>query len=204
MTKTHGQPSIKYRGIFLNDEQPALTGWVKANYGKYDSRFHAKVLELLLRLRTNYFWPAMWDAKFYTDDTKNGPLADEMGIIMGTSHTEPMARADKEIVKLWDWKSNQNNLKKFMQEGLTCAKDWETIWTLGMRGDGHTASPTLDAKSLVDVINYQQSIMKTTFDTQDLSKVPQMWCVYKVNFIDSRTVHLLISNRRSVATTRLG
>jgi hypothetical protein len=117
MKKIQGPPSIKYRGIFLNDEQPALTGWIKANYGKYDSRFHAKVFELLLRLRANYFWPAMWDAKFYTDDTKNGPLADEMGIVIGTSHTDPMARADKEKVKPWDWKSNQNNLKKFMQDG---------------------------------------------------------------------------------------
>lgn len=59
--KTQGPPSIKYRGIFINDEQPALTNWVNSNYGgKYDSRFHAKVFELLLRLRANYFWPAMW------------------------------------------------------------------------------------------------------------------------------------------------
>lgn len=91
--KTQGPPSIRYRGIFINDEQPALTNWVKANYGTYDSRFHAKVFELLLRLRANYFWPAMWSNRFHTDDAKNGPLADEMGIVMGTSHTEPMARA---------------------------------------------------------------------------------------------------------------
>jgi hypothetical protein len=129
--KIQGPPSIKYRGIFINDEQPALTGWVKANYGKYDSRFHARVFELLLRLRANYFWPAMWDAKFYVDDVKNGPLADEMGIVMGTSHTEPMALADKEKVKPWDWKSNQDGLKKYMQDGATRAKDWETLWTLG-------------------------------------------------------------------------
>jgi hypothetical protein len=87
---------------------------------------------------------------------------------------------------------------------LTRAKDWETLWTLGMRGDGDTASPTLDSKSLVDVINYQQSIMKTTLGTQDLSKVPQMWCVYKVDFIDSGATLLLIPSRRLVATTRLG
>ncbi|KAH7384016.1 hypothetical protein DE146DRAFT_681121 [Phaeosphaeria sp. MPI-PUGE-AT-0046c] len=180
ITKIQGPPSIKYRGIFINDEAPALSGWISANYGgKYDSRFHAKVFELLLRLRANYFWPAMWSARFYLEDAKNGPLADEMGIVMGTSHTEPMARADKEKVKPWDWKSNQNNLKKYMQDGLTRAKNWETVWTLGMRGDGDTASPTLDATSLVDVINYQQSIMKTTLGTSDLTKVPQMWCVYK-------------------------
>ncbi|KAF1832991.1 hypothetical protein BDW02DRAFT_553559 [Decorospora gaudefroyi] len=177
-TKVQGSPSIKYRGIFLNDEQPALTNWVNRNYGRYDSRFYGKVFELLLRLRANYLWPTMWNSRFYVDDSRNGPLADEMGIVMGTSHTEPMARADKEKVKPWDWRSNQWNLKRYMQDGLNRAKNWETLWTLGMRGDGDTASPTLDARSLVDVINYQQSIMKDTL-TQNLAKVPQMWCVYK-------------------------
>lgn len=110
-------------------------------------------------------------------------MADEMGIVMGTSHTEPLARADKEKVKPWDWKSNQNNLKKYMQDGATRAKNWETLWTMGMRGDGDTASPTLDANQLVSVIEYQQSVLKSTLGTQDLSKVPQMWCVYKVCFL---------------------
>jgi hypothetical protein len=179
-TKTQGPPSIKYRGLFINDEQPALTNWIKEKYGGvYDSRFHAKVFELLLRLRANYFWPAMWASKFYVDDSKNGALADEMGIVMGTSHTEPMARADKEKVKPWDWKSNQSNLKKYMQEGAVRAKNWETLWTMGMRGDGDTASPTLDANSLVDVINFQQTTLKSTLNVSSLNNVPQMWCVYK-------------------------
>ncbi|KAF2265992.1 hypothetical protein CC78DRAFT_170348 [Lojkania enalia] len=179
-TKIQGSPSVKYRGIFLNDEQPALTNWVNANYGgKYDSRFHAKVFELLLRLRANYFWPAMWNSRFHTDDSRNGPLADEMGIAMGTSHTEPMARADKEKVKPWDWKSNQNNLKRYMQDGATRSKNWEVVWTLGMRGDGDTASPTLDANTLVDVINFQQGILKSTLSVSELKDVPMMWCVYK-------------------------
>jgi len=179
-TKIQGPPSIKYRGLFINDEQPALTNWIKEKYGgKYDSRFHAKVFELLLRLRANYFWPAMWSSKFYVDDSKNGPMADEMGIVMGTSHTEPLARADKEKVKPWDWKSNQSNLKKYMQDGATRARNWETLWTMGMRGDGDTASPTLDAKSLVDVITFQQSALKSTLGLTSLNAVPQMWCVYK-------------------------
>ncbi|KAF2840450.1 glycoside hydrolase family 115 protein [Patellaria atrata CBS 101060] len=178
--KVQGPPSIKYRGIFLNDEQPALTNWINQFYGgKYNSNFHVKVFELLLRLRANYFWPAMWNSKFYVDDSKNGPLADEYGIVMGASHTEPMARADKEKVKPWDWNSNQNNLKKYMQDGVTRAKNWETLWTMGMRGDGDTASPTLTAASLTSVINYQQSILKSTLGVSDLSKVPMMWCLYK-------------------------
>jgi hypothetical protein len=188
--KTQGPPSIKYRGIFINDEQPALTNWFGS--GKFDSGFHTKVFELLLRSRANYFWPAMWNSRFYTDDSKNGPLADEMGIVMGTSHTEPMARADKEKVKPWDWKSNQSNLKKYMQDGVTRAKTWETLWTMGMRGDGDTASPTLDATQLVSVIEYQQSILKSTLGLSSLASVPQMWCVYKAS-ITSPTV-LLFNN----------
>lgn len=179
-TKVQGPPSIKYRGIFINDEAPALSNWIQEKYGGvYNSQFYAKVFELLLRLRANYFWPAMWSAIFHTDDTKNGPLADEMGIVMGTSHTEPMARADKEKVKPWDWKSNKNNLVKYMQEGATRSKNWEVVWTLGMRGDGDTASPTLDAKSLVDVFTAQQKILQDTLTNTSLDAVPQMWCVYK-------------------------
>jgi hypothetical protein len=90
-----------------------------------------------------------------------------------------LARADKEKVKPWDWKSNQSNLKKYMQEGATRAKNWETLWTMGMRGDGDTASPTLDAAQLVDVMTFQQSVLKSTIGTVDPSKAPQMWCVYK-------------------------
>lgn len=176
-TKTQGPPSIKYRGIFLNDEQPSLTNWVNQNYGSYNSDFHAKVFELLLRLRANYFWPAMWNSKFYVDDSKNGPLADTYGIVMGTSHTEPMARADKEKVKPWDWKSNQANVKKYMQDGVTRAKNWETLWTLGMRGDGDTASSTMDSSTLTQVITFQESALKSTFG--DLTDVPMMWCLYK-------------------------
>ena len=67
-----------------------------------------------------------------------------------------------------------------MEDGAKRSKSYEVVWTLGMRGEGDTASPTLDAKQLVDVINFQQSVLKTTLGKTDLSTVPQMWCVYKV------------------------
>src|SRR5262249_3839449 len=59
-----GPPAVKYRGIFLNDEAPALTGWVKATFGDYNHDFYEKVFELLLRLKANYLWPAMWNNCF--------------------------------------------------------------------------------------------------------------------------------------------
>ncbi|MCM1505048.1 MAG: glycosyl hydrolase 115 family protein, partial [Muribaculum sp.] len=91
---TAGEPAVEYRGIFLNDEAPCLTSWVKNTYGTNygDHRFYARVCELILRLRGNFLWPAMWSWAFYADDPENIKTADEMGVVIGTSHHEPMAR----------------------------------------------------------------------------------------------------------------
>jgi hypothetical protein len=96
--KVQGSPSVKYRGIFLNDKQPALTNGVEEKYGGvgYVSGFYTRVFKLLLRLRANSLWPTMWDSMFAIDDSKNQPLADSYGIVMGTSHTEPLMRSTKE------------------------------------------------------------------------------------------------------------
>lgn len=88
-----GPPAVKYRGIFLNDEGWALSPWVKGKIGDYNSKFYTKVFELLLRLKANYLWPAMWNNAFDEDDPNNPRLADEYGIVMGNSHQEPMLRA---------------------------------------------------------------------------------------------------------------
>ena len=88
-----GPPAVQYRGIFLNDEAPALSGWANEKFGGYNHKFYVKVFELLLRLRANYLWPAMWNNCFSEDDPLNPKLADEYGIVMGTSHVEPMMRA---------------------------------------------------------------------------------------------------------------
>ncbi len=95
---TAGEPAVKYRGIFLNDEAPCLTSWVKNYYGTDfgGHEFYADVFELILRLRGNFMWPAMWGWAFYADDPLNSKTADDMGIVMGTSHHEPMARNHQE------------------------------------------------------------------------------------------------------------
>ncbi|KAH8887463.1 hypothetical protein GQ53DRAFT_827247 [Thozetella sp. PMI_491] len=183
-----GPPSVKFRGIFLNDESPGLTGW---GHGKYkDSQygspfitdFYKNVFELILRLKGNYLWPAMWSSMFYLDDPKNGPTATEYGVYMGTSHHEPMARADKEQNRFlkgsWDWGSNKAGVQSFMQEGVTRSKNWSTIYTLGMRGSGDAASATLTSKALEDVIHWQQSVLKSVIG-KPLSEIPQAWVMYK-------------------------
>ncbi|KAG9231330.1 hypothetical protein BJ875DRAFT_407145 [Amylocarpus encephaloides] len=182
VTKTQGPPSVKYRGIFLNDEQPALTNWVREKYGGYNSRFYVNVFELLLRLRANYLWPTMWDSMFNVDDTNNPILADEYGIVMGTSHTEPLTRSTKEQSRYmsgnWDWASNKQNVIRFLTDGAKRSKQTEVLYTMGMRGNGDEASPTLTEKSLEDVIKSQQAILSSTINS-NLSAIPQMWCLYK-------------------------
>ena len=74
-----GEPAVKYRGIFLNDEAPALSGWVKEKYGTFNHQFYEKVFELILRLKGNYLWPAMWGNAFNEDDPLNPKIADEWG-----------------------------------------------------------------------------------------------------------------------------
>lgn len=183
-----GPPSVKFRGIFFNDEAPALTGWGAANFKKsqygsaFITDFYKHAFELILRLRGNYLWPAMWSSMFYLDDTQNGPTADMYGVFMGTSHHEPMARADKEQNRFlkgsWDWKSNKAGVQAFMKEGATRSKNWSTMYTLGMRGSGDAASATLTSALLEEVIHWQQHTLTTELG-RPLADIPQQWVMYK-------------------------
>ncbi|KAL1900283.1 hypothetical protein Sste5346_002594 [Sporothrix stenoceras] len=183
-----GPPSVKFRGIFFNDEAPALTGWGAANFKKsqygsaFITEFYKHAFELILRLRGNYLWPAMWSSMFYLDDAQNGPTADLYGVFMGTSHHEPMARADKEQNRFlkgsWDWKSNKAGVQAFMKEGATRSKNWSTMYTLGMRGSGDAASATLTSALLEEVIHWQQQTLTTELD-RPLADIPQQWVMYK-------------------------
>lgn len=186
--KTQGPPSVKYRGFFINDESPALSTWVQKKFnGKFGGDFYRLVFELCLRLKGNYMWPAMWGKAFYVDDAKNGQLAHDFGIIMGTSHHEPMARSEKEqqnyVQGGWDWKKNKDNIKKFFEDGIQRAKNWDTYWTMGMRGSGDAASPTLTAADLEEIIEVQQGLLEKGLNTTDLDKIPQTWVLYKVENI---------------------
>jgi len=181
-----GPPSVKYRGIFLNDEAPALTGWVNANFprGKYgpgyNADFYALVFELLLRLRANLLYPAMWDGMFAVDDARSQPLADEYGIVMGTSHTEPFARSTKEWKVLgkgaWNFRANENNVVSFLREGVQRAKPYETLFTIGMRGTHDTPmSSSIETELLENIVKSQREILAQ----ENMTDVSQSWCLYK-------------------------
>jgi hypothetical protein len=178
-----GPPAVKYRGIFLNDEAPSLTGWVQEKFGNYNHEFYTKVFELLLRLKANYLWPAMWNNAFNEDDPLNPQLADEYGIVMGTSHHEPMLRAQQEWKRHgkgpWDYSTNIDFLKGFWDQGVERNKKFESIITLGMRGDGDLPmSEGANIALLEKIVADQRKIIADRVNP-DLSKVPQDWALYK-------------------------
>ena len=184
---TDGEPAVRYRGIFLNDEAPCLTSWVKNTYGtEYgDHRFYQRVFELVLRLRGNMMWPAMWGWAFYADDAENEKTADEMGVVMSTSHHEPMARNHQEYARNrkgwgpWNYQKNKANLQKFFREGIERMKGTEQIATIGMRGDGDEAmSAEADTKLMTNIINDQRKIIADVTGRK-ASETPQVWALYK-------------------------
>ena len=186
-TYTDGEPAVRYRGIFLNDEAPCLTSWVKNTYGTGygDHRFYQRVFELVLRLRGNMMWPAMWGWAFYADDPENEKTADEMGVVMGTSHHEPMARNHQEYARNrkgwgpWNYQKNKTNLQKFFREGIERMKGTEQIVTIGMRGDGDEAmSEEADTKLMTNIINDQRKIIADVTGRK-ASETPQVWALYK-------------------------
>ena len=186
-TYSDGEPAVRYRGIFLNDEAPCLTSWVKNTYGtEYgDHRFYQRVFELVLRLRGNMMWPAMWGWAFYADDAENEKTADEMGVVMSTSHHEPMARNHQEYARNrkgwgpWNYQKNKENLQKFFREGIERMKGTEQIVTIGMRGDGDEAmSEEADTRLMTNIINDQRKIIADVTGKK-ASETPQVWALYK-------------------------
>ncbi len=199
-----GEPSVKYRGIFLNDEFPALTKWVAFKYGNvtpttdppvppgvanYGSEFYSRIFEVLLRLKANYMWPAMWNNAFNEDDLHNANLADEYGIVMGTSHQEPMIRAQKEwdrryksTLGSWSWTDHSDTLVKFWREGIRRNKDYESILTMGLRGADDTemgpGGPAGNIAKLEKIVAIQRRLIAEELN-DDVTRVPQMWCLYK-------------------------
>ena len=179
-------PKVKYRGIFINDEWPSFGEWATEHFGGVNSKMYAHMFELLLRLKANYLWPAMWATAFNEDDPESPRLADEYGIVMGTSHHEPMMRAHqeylhrKEQVGPWDYATNKERVDKFFLEGMQRNKAYDNLVTIGMRGDGDVAMGKGDdednMKTLREVIKGQRSIIKKVYGREDA--VPQLWAIF--------------------------
>jgi hypothetical protein len=212
---TQGSPAVKYRGFFINDENPALGTWAPATFGPgkapgypggFNSAFHEKVFELLLRLKGNYLWPAVWGRAFAEDDPQNHATAKAYGIVMGTSHEAPMMRGIEEwnrhakaavrdangnIVTPghdpyggtgeWSFRYNAPALKAYWRDGIQrmVDQDFEAVVTLGMRGNGDTALSDGDGIELMRQIITAQRQILADVTGKDVTTVPQVWTMYK-------------------------
>ena len=211
ITWNPGEPKVKYRGIFINDEFPCLTSWAKEKFGGVNSLMYRHVYELLLRLKANTLWPAMWGSFkeykplvpifkdvngnfegncFNEDDPNNPRLANEMGIIIGTSHHEPMQRSQQEWIRHkqdygnshWNYMTNKDAINRFFKEGIENSLNFENIITIGMRGDEDR--PMVDAgsikanlKLLSTIISNQRNIISKTTG-KPASLTPQVLTLY--------------------------
>ena len=181
-------PKVKYRGIFINDEEPSFGNWSRANFGGINSKMYAHMFELILRLKGNYLWPAMWGKAFNEDDPMNPVVADEYGVIMGTSHHEPLMRNQEEWTKRsrqlgeWNYRKNTDNMKKFWLEGLKRNAKYDNLPTAGLRGDGDLPlDPNSNFDSnrdlLYQLFHDQRELIREAYG-RDPATVPQMWVVF--------------------------
>ena len=177
------EPKVKYRGIFINDEAPAFSGWTIEKFGGFNHKVYEKVFEFILRMKGNYLWPAMWGRAFYDDDPENPKLAYEYGVVIGTSHHEPMMRAHDEWRRFgwgaWNYETNDNTLEKFWREGLQRMDSYESVVTVGMRGDGDEPMTEGQNIALLEKIIAAQRKIIEEVTGKDASETEQMWALYK-------------------------
>jgi hypothetical protein len=212
---TQGTPVVKYRGFFINDENPNLGGWAPEYFGPglfpglpggFNSKMYAKVFELMLRLKANYLWPAVWGRAFALDDPQNHATASAYGIVMGTSHEAPMLRGIEEWNRFavpavrdangniitpgsdpyggtgeWSFRYNSAALEKYWTFGIQRMVDQniEGVVTLGMRGNGDTALPDGNGIDLMKSIIAAERDILASVTGKDPSTYPQVWTMYK-------------------------
>lgn len=195
---TSKEPSIKYRGFFMNDEWPSLGGFVMNTFGDFNVKFYDKVLDLLLRLKGNYFWPAMWSASLALDGGPDDPLANvklatDLGITIGNSHHEPLMRSSEEWDKVktdtnnvgygkdWNYYTNGEGLYRYWEDGVERNKEFKHMITIGMRGERDTtmlpegSSIQENVELLRDIITDQLEIIKE----KGCDDMPKMLALYK-------------------------
>jgi hypothetical protein len=181
--RASGPPAVKYRGIFINDEAPAFSGWAREQFGGVNHLAYEKMFELLLRLKGNYLWPAMWGNAFADDDSLSAKLADEYGVVMGTSHHEPMTRAQQEWRRYgrgpWDYEKNDSTLRAFWRGGIERMGTRENVVTVGMRGDGDMPMTQGTAIALLERIVADQRTILADVTKKPAAETPQMWALYK-------------------------
>ncbi len=194
------EPSVQYRGIFINDEDWGLQPWAAKNIdtdiNDIGPKTYAKFFELLLRLKANYIWPAMHPCTKAFYYYKNNPkVADDYAIVIGGSHCEPMLRNnvcewaetyEEEYHKKpgeWRYDLNKEEIYKYWDDRIKEAINYESVFTVGMRGvhDGSMPGPkdpNEKVKLLEKVIIDQREILQNNFQ-KNANKIPQIFVPYK-------------------------
>lgn len=202
----HASPTVKYRGIFINDEQPGLTNWANKHFGagstvgnqdplqqSFLPSFYEHVFDLILRLKANMLWPALWSDMFAVAGLDalpakpmpgpNQVMADAFGVVYSTSHQEPMARNTPEWTNYgtgeWNYTTNKAELDQFWTYGAERALNLDTLFTVGMRGDGDIPLPGASVPLLESLVADQRQILSSTHGGVDVTTIPQLWCLYK-------------------------
>ncbi len=186
------EPSVKYRGFFINDEWPCFGNWTFSHFGGFTANMYDHVYELLLRLKGNYLWPAMWSSSFALDGPgeESARLAHEYGVIMGNSHHEPCLRASEEwdiyrgedssYGNAWNYITNKEGLLNYWKDGLKRSSRYENIITLGMRGERDSIME--GTKTLQDNINVLKDIIteqKKLIEIYGDKSMPKLLAIYK-------------------------
>jgi hypothetical protein len=186
-------PAVKYRGIFLNDEDWSLQPWAAKNMDPeikdIGPKTYARICELLLRLKANLLWPAMHPCtKAFNIYPENKQVADDYAIVMGSSHCEPMLRDnvtewDKKTRGEWNYQTNRDQVRQYWEERVAQNGKLENVYTLGMRGihdDPFPAKGTMaDKVALLEQIFTDQRDILSRLVNPDLSQVPQIFIPYK-------------------------
>lgn len=188
------EPSVRYRGFFINDEWPCFGNWTSDHFGGFNADAYEHVFELLLRLKGNYLWPAMWSASFPIDGpgSANEELADIYGVVMGYSHHEPCLRASEEWDKVrgpetpygneWNFYTNEQGLLRYWEEALKRSGKYENLITIGMRGErdtsmlGEQSTVEENVNLLKDIIRKQRALIAENVKREE---VPQLLALYK-------------------------
>ena len=187
------EPSVKYRGIFLNDEDWGLQPWAAKTFepetGDIGPKTYSKIFELLLRLNANTIWPAMHPStKAFFYYPNNAKVASNYNIVIGTSHAEPMLRNnvdewDKNKYGAFNYKTNKDNVLNYWETRVKEAKNIDAIYSMGMRGVHDSGMEGVkdkdEAVSILDgIIQDQRNLLKTHIK-DDVTEIPQALTVYK-------------------------
>ena len=183
-------PDVRYRGLFINDEDPAFGGWAREKFGGVNAGVYEHVFDALLRMKGNYIWPAMWGKSLIEDDPASLALAAETGVLLGTSHHEPLTRAHVEWERAkehgeasgdWNYATNGEVLRDFWTAGMErfVASGADGVVTIGMRGDGDEAMSEDTAIPLLEQIVADQRAIIADTTGKPASETPQVWALYK-------------------------